>query len=123
MVTLVYRSDPLTAALIRYTTGAITLITLGIIITTIIHTATGTGATTVIGTTGTTMMIRPKRFSSPRLDSSVAPSELGRFLSVTWGSASLHPRLSSVRAFGASEQVSQVKILSVAHLGVALREA
>ena len=58
---LVYRSDPLIASLIRYTMGATIRATIAITITTIIRTATGTGATTVIGTT-MMMMIRPKRF-------------------------------------------------------------
>ena len=49
------------ASLTRYNTGATIRTTIAITITTILRTATGTGVTTVIGTTGTTMMmIRPK---------------------------------------------------------------
>jgi cell division protein FtsW (lipid II flippase) len=60
-VTLVYRSDPLIATRIQYTTGATTPTTIAVTITTIILTATDIGATIVIGTTGMTMMmIKPK---------------------------------------------------------------
>ena len=55
-------SGPLIATLIQCTTGDIIRTTIGNIITTIIRTGTGTGATTGIGIK--TMMIKRKRFAA-----------------------------------------------------------
>ena len=63
-VTLAFRSDRPIATLILYTTVGIIRATTAITITTIIRTSMGTGTVTVIGTTMTMTMIKPKRFSA-----------------------------------------------------------
>ena len=63
-VTLAFRSDRPIATLILYTTVGIIRATTANTITTIIRTSMGTGTVTVIGTTMTMTMIKPKRFSA-----------------------------------------------------------